>query len=51
MVMNVCLQEVHPHLLKTHVTSRQNRLNDGSNIDWATAEALAFGSLLYQGNV
>ncbi|PSN50780.1 putative 2-oxoglutarate dehydrogenase E1 component DHKTD1 [Blattella germanica] len=40
---------IHPHLLKTHVTNRLNKLNDGTNIDWATAEALAFGSLMYQG--
>ncbi|KAJ9601546.1 hypothetical protein L9F63_000289 [Diploptera punctata] len=40
---------IHPHLLKTHVTARLNKLKDGNNIDWATAETLAFGSLLYQG--
>ena len=50
MNLNMCyLQDIHPHLLKTHVSARQNKLNDGNNIDWATAEALAFGSLLYQG--
>lgn len=34
---------MHPHLLKTHVLARQKRLNDGNKIDWATAEAMAFG--------
>ncbi|XP_067012893.2 probable 2-oxoadipate dehydrogenase complex component E1 homolog [Anabrus simplex] len=40
---------LHPHLLKTHVNSRLNKLNEGAKLDWATAEALAVGSLLYQG--
>ncbi|XP_055851943.1 probable 2-oxoglutarate dehydrogenase E1 component DHKTD1 homolog, mitochondrial isoform X2 [Episyrphus balteatus] len=40
---------IHPHLLKTHVEGRLRKLNSGQKIDWATAEALAIGSLLYQG--
>ncbi|CAD5223930.1 unnamed protein product [Bursaphelenchus okinawaensis] len=40
---------VHPHILKTHVNARIQRLEKGENIDWATAEAFAFGSLLLQG--
>ncbi|GFG30109.1 hypothetical protein Cfor_07750 [Coptotermes formosanus] len=40
---------IHPHLLKTHITARLNKMSTGSKIDWATAEALAIGSLLYQG--
>ncbi|XP_058126995.1 probable 2-oxoglutarate dehydrogenase E1 component DHKTD1 homolog, mitochondrial [Anopheles ziemanni] len=40
---------VHPHLKKTHVDARLRRLADGQRIDWATAETLAIGSLLYQG--
>ena len=36
-------------LLKTHITARLNKMSTGSTIDWATAEALAMGSLLYQG--
>lgn len=44
------LQTIHPHLLKTHVTARRKRLADGVRIDWATAEAMAFGSLMYQGH-
>ncbi|XP_046401730.1 probable 2-oxoglutarate dehydrogenase E1 component DHKTD1, mitochondrial [Ischnura elegans] len=39
---------IHPHLLKTHVKSRLEKINKGENVDWATAEAMAFGSLLYQ---
>lgn len=34
---------------KTHVGGRLKKLKDGGKIDWATAEALAIGSLLYQG--
>uniref|UniRef100_A0A182N116 Transketolase-like pyrimidine-binding domain-containing protein n=1 Tax=Anopheles dirus TaxID=7168 RepID=A0A182N116_9DIPT len=40
---------VHPHLQKTHIDARLKRLADGQRIDWATAEALAVGSLLCQG--
>jgi 2-oxoglutarate dehydrogenase complex, dehydrogenase (E1) component, and related enzymes len=31
--------------------ARLNKMSTGSAIDWATAEALAIGSLLYQGTV
>lgn len=40
---------IHPHLLKNHVQSRLKKLMSGENLDWATAEALSIGSLLYQG--
>ena len=40
---------IHPHLKKTHVETRIKKLENGTGIDWATAEALAIGSLLYQG--
>uniref|UniRef100_A0A914UXX4 Transketolase-like pyrimidine-binding domain-containing protein n=1 Tax=Plectus sambesii TaxID=2011161 RepID=A0A914UXX4_9BILA len=40
---------VHPHLKKTHCDARIKKLEDGSGLDWATAEALALGSLLHQG--
>lgn len=40
---------IHPHLKKTHVEARIKKLISGTGIDWATAEALAIGSLLYQG--
>lgn len=36
--------------MKVHVNSRLKKLSDGQNIDWATAEALAMGSLMYQGH-
>lgn len=32
------------------MTNRRKRLADGLRIDWATAEAMAFGSLMYQGH-
>lgn len=41
---------IHPRLLKHHVQARLKRLESGRNIDWATAEALAFGTLLKDGN-
>uniref|UniRef100_A0A1A9UWW9 Transketolase-like pyrimidine-binding domain-containing protein n=1 Tax=Glossina austeni TaxID=7395 RepID=A0A1A9UWW9_GLOAU len=42
--------KIHPHLRKIHVEARRNKLNAGEKIDWSTAEALAIGSLMYQGN-
>lgn len=42
--------QTHPHLLKTFVMGRMKKIIDGVKIDWATAEALAFGSLMYQGH-
>ncbi|KAF8386657.1 ogdh-2, partial [Pristionchus pacificus] len=41
--------ELHPHLKKTHVETRLAKLTSGEGIDWATAEALAVGSLLTEG--
>ncbi|EDV52980.1 probable 2-oxoglutarate dehydrogenase E1 component DHKTD1 homolog, mitochondrial [Drosophila erecta] len=41
---------VHPHLLKTHVNARLKKLENGVKIDWSTAEAMAIGSLMYQGH-
>ncbi|XP_061418706.1 LOW QUALITY PROTEIN: 2-oxoadipate dehydrogenase complex component E1 [Lethenteron reissneri] len=40
---------MHGHLFKTHAQARLLKLQEGSKLDWATAEALAFGSLLTQG--
>ncbi|OWR45857.1 2-oxoglutarate dehydrogenase [Danaus plexippus plexippus] len=40
---------IHPHLAKTHVKNRLNKLSEEKGLDWATAEALAFGSLLMEG--
>lgn len=41
--------QLHSHILKTHVQSRVLKMEEGAKLDWATAEALAFGSLLCQG--
>ncbi|VVC91477.1 unnamed protein product [Leptidea sinapis] len=40
---------IHPHLAKTYVKSRLNKIAQEKNIDWATAEALAVGSILLEG--
>jgi probable 2-oxoglutarate dehydrogenase E1 component DHKTD1 len=42
--------EVHPRLLKHHIQPRLDRLRSGQGLDWATAEALALGSLLLEGH-
>jgi 2-oxoglutarate dehydrogenase complex dehydrogenase (E1) component-like enzyme len=42
-------QKIHPRILKYHIEGRVARINQEKNIDWATAEALAFGTLLAQG--
>lgn len=44
------MQNIHPHLKKTFINGRIKKLAEGKGIDWATAEALAFGSLMYQGH-
>ncbi|KAF4094906.1 hypothetical protein G5714_023984 [Onychostoma macrolepis] len=41
--------QLHSHLRKTHVQARLQKLEDGTKLDWSTAEALAFGSMLCQG--
>ncbi|XP_072768008.1 2-oxoadipate dehydrogenase complex component E1 [Nerophis lumbriciformis] len=41
--------KLHGHLDKTHAQARLQKLEEGSKLDWSTAEALAFGSLLCQG--
>ncbi|KAI8053368.1 dehydrogenase E1 and transketolase domain-containing protein 1 [Syncephalis plumigaleata] len=40
---------IHSRLKRYHIQSRLQKINDGRNIDWATAEALAFGSLMLEG--
>lgn len=42
-------QDIHQNLLKHHVSNRLARISEGDGVDWSTAEALAIGSLLYQG--
>ena len=44
-------QNVHPTIKKTHCDRRVQRMIEGANLDWATGETLAFGSLLQQGMV
>ncbi|XP_022090977.1 probable 2-oxoglutarate dehydrogenase E1 component DHKTD1, mitochondrial isoform X2 [Acanthaster planci] len=39
----------HNHLIKTFLEARLKKIQEGNGIDWATAEAMAIGSLLYQG--
>ncbi|KAG6905747.1 hypothetical protein DXG01_000968 [Tephrocybe rancida] len=39
---------VHPKLLR-HIKNRLKSIESGIGIDWATAEALAFGSLMQEG--
>ncbi|XP_060932679.1 2-oxoadipate dehydrogenase complex component E1 [Limanda limanda] len=41
--------QMHSHLGKTHAQARLHKLDEGTKLDWSTAEALAFGSLLSQG--
>nr|XP_056703211.1 2-oxoadipate dehydrogenase complex component E1 [Euleptes europaea] len=41
--------QLHSHILKTHAQARILKLEEGMKLDWATAEVLAFGSLLSQG--
>ncbi|KAJ3330342.1 hypothetical protein HDU91_003604, partial [Kappamyces sp. JEL0680] len=40
---------VHPRIAKYHIENRVSKIQKGQNLDWATAEALAFGSLLLEG--
>ena len=40
---------LHPRLLKSHVESRLREMEGGEGLNWSTAEALAMGSLLMQG--
>ncbi|XP_046352176.2 probable 2-oxoglutarate dehydrogenase E1 component DHKTD1, mitochondrial isoform X1 [Haliotis rufescens] len=41
--------KVHPTIQKSHVERRRQRMVDGAALDWSAAEALAMGSLIYQG--
>ena len=42
------MQEIHPRL-KRHVNARLEKVEAGRGLDWATAEAMAFGSLMLEG--
>eukprot|EP00474_Spongospora_subterranea_P000369 CRZ00827.1 hypothetical protein [Spongospora subterranea] len=41
--------KVHPRLVKSHIAARRQMVADGDALDWATAEAMAIGSLLHDG--
>ncbi|XP_075998317.1 2-oxoadipate dehydrogenase complex component E1 [Genypterus blacodes] len=41
--------QLHSHLGKTHAQARLQKVQEGTKLDWSTAEAMAFGSLLSQG--
>ncbi|EFN80022.1 probable 2-oxoglutarate dehydrogenase E1 component DHKTD1 homolog, mitochondrial [Harpegnathos saltator] len=41
--------DIYPQVLKSHVLNRLKKIESGDSLDWSTAEALAIGSLLYQG--
>lgn len=42
--------KIHPTVLRGHVKNRLSRIAEGIKIDWSTAEALAIGSLLFEGH-
>lgn len=35
--------------MKSHIQSRLKKINNNLPLDWSTAEAMAFGSLMYSG--
>ncbi|KAJ2738021.1 hypothetical protein H4S06_006519, partial [Coemansia sp. BCRC 34490] len=41
--------KVHPRIERFHIKPRMKKLQDGAAVDWATAEALAFGTLIREG--
>ncbi|KAH0555015.1 probable 2-oxoglutarate dehydrogenase E1 component DHKTD1 homolog, mitochondrial [Cotesia glomerata] len=41
--------DVNAGLQKSHIQARLSKLDNNEPLDWSTAEAAAFGSLLYQG--
>jgi probable 2-oxoglutarate dehydrogenase E1 component DHKTD1 len=40
---------VHERLTRSHIEARIQAINNNEALDWATVEAMAFGSLLSQG--
>ncbi|KAJ2359195.1 hypothetical protein GGF43_000217 [Coemansia sp. RSA 2618] len=40
---------VHPRIERFHIKPRLKKLREGTGLDWATAESLAFGSLISEG--
>ncbi|XP_050294186.1 probable 2-oxoglutarate dehydrogenase E1 component DHKTD1 homolog, mitochondrial isoform X2 [Anthonomus grandis grandis] len=41
--------KIHPTVQRGHVKNRLARIGEGLKVDWSTAEALAIGSLLFEG--
>ncbi|KAJ2551667.1 hypothetical protein EV175_003608 [Coemansia sp. RSA 1933] len=41
--------KVHPRIERFHIKPRMKKLQEGAAVDWATAEALAFGTLMREG--
>ncbi|KAJ3151420.1 hypothetical protein HDU86_006120 [Geranomyces michiganensis] len=41
---------VHPRVQKYHIDARLRKVEAGKAVDWASAEAMAFGSLLLEGS-
>jgi probable 2-oxoglutarate dehydrogenase E1 component DHKTD1 len=41
--------KVHPRLERQHIANRKSQLED-NKVDWATAEAMALGSLTIEGH-
>lgn len=41
--------EAHKRLQKTHIAARLGQLEGDGRVDWATAEAMALGSLVEEG--
>ena len=42
--------QVHDRILRVHAAGRRQKIDKGEGLDFATAEALAFGSLLREGH-
>ena len=40
---------VHQRIERHHIQARRTKITEGTKLDWATAESLAFGSLLLDG--
>lgn len=43
------IKKIHARLMKAHVQERMDSVAKGTSLNWATAEALAIGTLLCQG--
>ena len=48
-ILGTLHQVVNDRLRKSYIAARLKSMEQGTKIDWATAEALAIGTLLHQG--